>query len=190
MLNSQPSKDQSLLFSVLSALSNMEEDWEVTKAKKEKKDKKKEKKAKSDKPVEDEAVAEVIEEPVKPKKRKAEVVEAVEEEEAVEKKDKKSKKDKKAAQQPAAAAASDNVMYREHPATRDQTHSEIAALQEQWCIQVIPEEDSDSMKPIRQLEYLRPSVGVLCPYIMNYIQAKNFTQPTPIQVCFLWASNR
>lgn len=152
------------------------------KSKKEKKDKKEKSKP------EDIAVSAVVEESEskkdKKKKRKAEETEA---EPAVvinESESKKSKKDKKekSSGDSVKASASDANRYVEHPNTSSLSSSKIEELRSGWNITITPPEEGDLYKPIEQLEYLRPSVDALCPYISQYIRTKGFTQPSPIQV--------
>jgi ATP-dependent RNA helicase DBP3 len=115
-----------------------------------------------------------------------------------EKKSKKSKKDKKdkrensegkeggeeVEESPAKLKSAPNTeesRYIENDHTGALSLEEAQELRNQWNITIHPNEETDLYKPITRFDYLRNSVESLCPYIMEYIQRKNFTQPTPIQ---------
>jgi hypothetical protein len=169
-----------------------ESDIKRDKKKKQKKDKQVVKEDVAASPAVLEKLEEIVDVPKekKSKKRKAEVV--LEEEHVEigveEKKEKKSKKDKKEKKDRVTTTDRTQTtsncisLYKEHPSTTAMTSDDISSLHEQWSVQVLPEEEIGNMKPITQFEYIRPSVGSMCPYIMRYIEEKGFPKPTAIQV--------
>jgi len=72
-------------------------------------------------------------------------------------------------------------MYVEHSITKALTDKEIKSHRDELGIQVFPEESSDIFKPLTSFECLTSSLKSYCPYIMNYIRAKQFSKPSPIQ---------
>lgn len=77
--------------------------------------------------------------------------------------------------------ATTQSMYVEHSITKALTNIEIKAHRDELGIQVFPEEDSDLFKPLTSFECLTSSLRSYCPYTMNYIRAKQFSKPSPIQ---------
>lgn len=77
--------------------------------------------------------------------------------------------------------ATTQSMYVEHSITKALTNIEIKAHRDELGIQVFPEEASDLFKPLTSFECLTSSLRSYCPYIMNYIRAKQFSKPSPIQ---------
>lgn len=142
----------------------------IEESRKEKKEKKSKKSKEEKAPVEVEEV--VVEESSSKKSKKRSADEMVEDSSS-----KKSKKEKKSS----SGDVPSMQMYKIHPETAALCHKKIGELQSQWHIQVIPEESWDTIKPITQFDYLRPSLTGHCPYILKYIQDKGFSTPTAIQ---------
>ena len=72
-------------------------------------------------------------------------------------------------------------MYVEHSITKALNSIEIKSHRDELGIQVFPEEASYLFKPLTSFECLTSSLRSYCPYIMNYIRAKKFSKPSPIQ---------
>lgn len=71
--------------------------------------------------------------------------------------------------------------YVEHSSTKAMTEEEVLSIREKWAVTVLPPTDAATYNPILNFEYLLPSLKTYCPYVLDYIHQKKFSQPTPIQ---------
>ncbi len=155
------------------------DDVENKKKHKKSKDKKKHDKEKSEETVDE--VVDVVEETVE--------TDASEKKKSKKKKDKKEKSliedidDATVPNHSNSSSVSSPNLYKEHSTTKSMSHNDVKVFRDDLAIQVFPEEEGDIYKPMTSLECLNPSLGNNCPFVQQYIQEKNFTKPSPIQVC-------
>jgi ATP-dependent RNA helicase DBP3 len=109
-------------------------------------------------------------------------------------KSKKSKKDKKkestgsdlvlstsSSSSSSSSGKSGFRLYLEHDAVKGMSEASVKAFRDEAAIQVYPEEDANTFKPLTSLQYIDPSLANYCPHVKAYIAAKKFTKPSPIQ---------
>lgn len=75
--------------------------------------------------------------------------------------------------------------YLEHPSTATMSSSEVESFRREAGIVVHPEAEATLWRPVTHFFFLFPSVETYCREAKTYIEMKNFTAPSPIQVlCF------
>eukprot|EP01041_Mallomonas_annulata_P006209 gene6208-12578_t len=87
---------------------------------------------------------------------------------------------------PAVSVSSSKIVsslgnYIQHEATSGMTTTEVSQYRTEHEIQVHPEADSETFKPMAAFEYLYPSLGSYCQEVIDYIKLKSFKTPSPIQ---------
>lgn len=81
------------------------------------------------------------------------------------------------------SSAGDLANWVQHPVTVAMTNDEVLAYRASVGITMTLPDESELMKwkPMTQFEHIMPSLGDHCPQIKEYIKAKKFVTPSPIQ---------